>query len=48
MYEKYKDTIPYLPGTYKELDYGKLEKLETRYWNLWLAQFRKIGRTLWD
>lgn len=48
LYEKYKDTIPYLPGTYKELDYGKLEKLETRYWKLWIAQFRKIGRSLWD
>ncbi len=47
-FERYKHTIPYLPGTFKELDYAKLAKLEERYWRLWIDQFRKIGRRLWD
>lgn len=47
-FERHKHTIPYLPGTFKELDYAKLAKLEERYWRLWIDQFRKIGRSLWD
>ena len=48
LYEQYKDTIPYWPGTFGDLDYLKLEKLVERYWRLWIEQFRKIGRSLWD
>ena len=44
---KYKDTIPYHPGTYKEIDYRKLNKLTETYWNLWTSQYQKIGRCLW-
>ena len=44
---KYKDTLPYHPGTYKELDYRKLGKLTEKYWRLWTTQYQKIGRFLW-
>lgn len=48
IHEKYGKTLPYLKGTYFELDYRKLRKLCDKYWNLWITQYRKIGRSLWD
>lgn len=47
IHEKYKHTIPYHPGTYREIDYRKLRKLTDRYWRLWISQYQRIGRGLW-
>lgn len=46
--KKYKSTIPYVPGTYKQIDYSRLEKLTTKNWNKIWDWIRIYGRNLWD
>lgn len=46
--KKYKSTIPYVPGTYKQIDYVKLDKLTTKNWNKIWDWIRVYGRNLWD
>jgi hypothetical protein len=44
----YRKTIPYKPGTYKELDYVKLSKLQKKYWNKIWNWIKEYGESLWD
>jgi hypothetical protein len=46
--EKYRNTIPVMPGTYMETDYVKCEELAQKYWNLYCDHWKKIGRMCWD
>ena len=46
--EKYKSTIPYVSGTYKQIDYIRLEKMTTKNWNKIWDWIRIYGRNLWD
>lgn len=41
-------TIPYMPGTYKEIDYVKLQALQDKRWNSLWNWFKLYGRELWD
>lgn len=41
-------TIPYYPGTYKEIDYTKLKALQDKCWNSLWNWFKLYGRELWD
>ena len=40
--------IPYIQGTYKNIDYKKLHMLEIKYWNKIWEQIRTYGQTFWD
>ena len=44
--EKY--PIPYLEGSYKNIDYKKLNTLTQKYWNKWIKKFGEIGQSMWD
>lgn len=46
--EKYKNTLPVMPGTDKEIDYVKCEELTQKYWELYCDHWKKIGRMCWD
>lgn len=47
-YNKWKHTIPYKPGTFKDLDYKKLHDLENQHWNAIWNWIKINGRDLWD
>ena len=42
----YKKTMPYIPGTYYDIDYKKLDVLERTYWNKIWAWIQKHGHLL--
>jgi hypothetical protein len=44
----YRKTIPYKPGTYKEINYIKLSKLQKKYWNKIWNWIKEYGESLWD
>lgn len=44
----YRKTIPYKPGTYKEINYIKLSKLQKKYWNEIWNWIKEYGESLWD
>lgn len=46
--EEWAKTIPYVPGTYHEIDYRKLYALENKYWNSLWNWIKDNGRNLWD
>ena len=47
-YNMWKHTIPYKLGTFKELDYKKLNDLENQHWNAIWDWIKTNGRDLWD
>lgn len=47
-YETWKNTLPYKPGTLKELDFAKLRALENKHWNAIWNWIKENGRDLWD
>jgi hypothetical protein len=46
--EKYKDTLPYKPGTNKVFDYEKLNELALGKWNYIWNWMKEYGESLWD
>jgi hypothetical protein len=44
----YRKTIPYKPGTYEEINYTKLSKLQKKYWNKIWNWVKEYGESLWD
>lgn len=46
--EKYGDTIPYVPGTNRRIDYLKLDKLQEKAWNSIWDWLKEYGQALWD
>jgi len=46
--KSWEKTIPYIPGTYKEIDYKKLHILTDKYWNSLWNWIKENGRSLWD
>lgn len=46
--KKYKDTIPYKPGTNNAIDYQKLSELERKHWNAIWDWIKENGEALWD
>ena len=47
IHEKYASTIPYVPGTYKEIDYQKLAKMTEKCWNSIWNWIKEHGQSLW-
>lgn len=41
-------TIPYKPGTHKDIDLVKLRNLENKHWNSLWNWIKENGRNLWD
>lgn len=46
--KQYAKTIPYIPGTYKEINYTALNTLIQRYWNKLWSLWMTIGQNCWD
>ena len=45
--KQYKDTIPYVPGTDKEIDYLKISGMIQREWNAIWDWWKKYGQMCW-
>ena len=47
VHKEYAKTIPYIKGTYKEIDYKKLEQMTSKCWNKIWIWLREYGQGLW-
>lgn len=45
---KYRNTLPFMPGTDGVIDYAKCEELAQKYWEMYCDHWKAIGRMCWD
>jgi hypothetical protein len=48
IHKKYESTLPYVKGTYKQLEYSKLRELINKHWEFICDWMKEHGRDLWD